>query len=134
MSSQTTSTKVIKGVKGKGTVQAWGTSKSPNTRYRAKLPVILPDGKKRTIYGYGLTKTAASRDLDGKVQLTLKKHPSASTLTFHQAFAKLLEAKKMGGKKQKTLAERRRPLHPAPQTLLCIAWLKNCLAGHLAKS
>lgn len=103
MSSQATSTKVTRGVKGKGTVHLWGASKSPNTKYRAKLPVTLPDGKKKTVYGYGPNKTAAHRDLDAKVAHALARHPSSETLTFHQALVKLLEAKKMGGKKQKTL-------------------------------
>jgi integrase len=88
---------------GEGTVAEWVSSKSPNTKYRARKRISLPDGKQKRINAYGPTPKAALTALDAKVERAMLQHPEASTITVKQLVAKLLTQRKAQGRKRSTI-------------------------------
>ena len=89
--------------KGEGSVSLWKASKSPDTKHRAKVTVVLPTGEKKTIYGYGPTSKTAIADREKKVKRAMAQNPNAETITVTQLAAKWLKHCKMHGLKRKSL-------------------------------
>lgn len=89
---------------GEGTVTEWG-KRGPNSAYRARITITLPTGKRKTIYGYGPTAKAAIAERSRKVKEAKTCNPSGQTMTVDEVFARLMTAKKVGGRKRKTLHE-----------------------------
>lgn len=88
----------------KSTAKLWAQSTGPNTKYRDRKRVPLPDGTKKDVVGYGPTKQAATDDLYRKADALMLEHPSASTITVRQLFAEFLQHKKsVKGRKGKTI-------------------------------
>lgn len=78
----------------KSTAKLWKQSKSPNTKYRDRKRVTLPDGTNTEKFGYGPTRNAATTDLYAKVDAALKVNQQADTITVTHLFAEFLQHKR----------------------------------------
>ncbi len=89
----------------KSTAKLWPQSKGPNTKYRDRQRITLPDGTKRDLAGYGPTKQAATEDLCHKAEGLERAHAPASpeTITVTALFAEFVQHKRsVKGNKAKT--------------------------------
>lgn len=88
---------------GEGTVAEFPGSKGPDTKYRARKRIILPDGTRMRIQAYGPDPKVARKALDEKIERAMRTHPEASTITVKQHVAKLLTQRKAQGRKKSTI-------------------------------
>ena len=88
---------------GQISVAKWSQSKSPNTRYRARQTIRLPDGTSRRIEVYGRRQRDAIEKCQAKAREVAQRAASANTVTVDQLFARLATEKKSLGRKAKTL-------------------------------
>ncbi len=88
---------------GEGTVLEWSGAHSPDTKFRARRRVLLPNGKRKEVYGYGSTARKAVQDREAKVKVAIAKSPSPVTMTVRQLTAKWLTHKSKQQWKRSTL-------------------------------
>ena len=88
---------------GEGTVLEWSGAHSPDSKFRARRKVLLPNGKKKEVYGYGRTARKAVQDREAKAKVVLAKAPSPKTMTVRQLMAKWLTNKSKQQRKRSTL-------------------------------
>lgn len=100
---------------GEGDVGLYPGSKGPNTKYRARKWIKLPDGTRKRVEKYGPNRKAALLARDKAIQELMQNVPTATTTTFYQTVAEMFTAKERTWKRStlNTYAQQTR-LHILP--------------------
>lgn len=88
---------------GEGTVYEWKHAYSADTKFRARRRIVLVDGKKKEVYGYGRTARIAVQDREARIKVEMAKTPKPESMTVAQLMAKYLTHKSVRQCKQATI-------------------------------